>query len=246
MKRIKCVVSYDGSRFAGYQVQPNQRTVQAELERALGSIHKGRQVKIVASGRTDAGVHAMGQVIHFDTDLKIPCEKWPVALNRVLPDDISVLQAEEAAHGFHARFSARQKEYRYRIYQSDVRNPFKHHYACLVPVPLDLAAMEEAAQSLLGTHDFTSFCSAKTDVEDKVRTLMKIDFLQQDDELVIRFVGNGFLYNMVRIITGTLLEIGSGKRAPGEIQEILEKRNRIFAGKTAPPHGLYLWSVSYL
>ncbi|GER67230.1 tRNA pseudouridine synthase A [Weizmannia acidilactici] len=245
MSRIKCTISYDGSGFAGYQVQPGQRTVQAELEKALASIHKSRPVKTAASGRTDAGVHAMGQVIHFDTDLSIPEEKWPAALNSLLPDDISVLKAERAQPDFHARFSAKEKEYRYRIYFSDVRSPFKHHYACMVRFPLDMEAMEEAAESVLGTHDFTSFCSAKTEVEDKIRTLKEIEFLRKEGELVIRFTGDGFLYNMVRILTGTLLEIGSGKRAPGEMRKILEKRNRIFAGKTAPPQGLYLWKVSY-
>ncbi|NWN93264.1 MAG: tRNA pseudouridine(38-40) synthase TruA [Bacillus sp. (in: Bacteria)] len=245
MKRVKCTVSYDGSRFAGYQVQPGQRTVQQEIEKALATLHKGRHVKTAASGRTDAGVHAMGQVIHFDTDLSIPETSWPAALNSLLPGDISVSKAAYADPAFHARYSVKEKEYRYRIYFSHVRSPFKHRYALRVWYSLDIGAMEAAAKAVLGTHDFTSFCSAKTEVEDRVRTLKEIRFLRQDDELVICFKGNGFLYNMVRILTGTLLEIGSGKREPSEMREILEKRNRIYAGKTAPPEGLYLWKVSY-
>lgn len=245
MQRYKCVISYDGTGFSGFQIQPNKRTVQGVLEQALMKIHKGLQVKITGSGRTDAFVHAKGQVIHFDTPLSIPENRWAIALNSLLPNDLSILSAEKAGTHFHARFDTAGKEYRYYLYLSDERNPFLRHYAYQYPYTLNLEAMKEASQYLLGTHDFTSFCSAKTEVVDKVRTIKKIDFLIENQFLVIKFVGNGFLYNMVRILVGTLLEVGSGARKPEDLVKILEKKDRGFAGKTAPAHGLYLWKVYY-
>ncbi len=245
MQRYKCIVSYDGTGFFGYQVQPNKRTVQSELEAALLKLHKGKEVKVTASGRTDAGVHAKGQVIHFDSDLLIPEERWPIALNSLLPDDISVLSAEKAEESFHARYDAAGKEYRYFLYLSKKRDPFLRNYAFQYPYPLDVGLMKEASQLLLGTHDFTSFCSAKTEMEDKVRTIREITIHQEEDSLVFQFIGNGFLYNMVRILVGTLLEVGNGERKAEEIPELLLKRDRRLAGKTAPAHGLYLWQVFY-
>ncbi|WP_066321344.1 tRNA pseudouridine(38-40) synthase TruA [Bacillus sp. FJAT-29814] len=245
MQRYKGIIAYDGSGFSGYQVQPKGRTVQAELEAVLEKIHKGTPVKVVGSGRTDAGVHARGQVIHFDSPLAIPAERWPVALNSLLPEDISVLSVEKVDHSFHARFNAAGKEYRYQLLLSGVRDPFLRNYAYRFPFRLNLGAMREASGYLLGTHDFTSFCAAKTEVVDKVRTIKEIEFLQDGDLLTIRFVGNGFLYNMVRILVGTLLEVGTGDRAPEEMLGILEAKDRRVAGKTAPAHGLYLWEVFY-
>jgi tRNA pseudouridine38-40 synthase len=245
MQRYKGVIAYDGSGFLGYQIQSTGRTVQAELETALKKIHKGAAVKVVGSGRTDAGVHARGQVIHFDSPLVIPPEKWPVALNSSLPDDIAVLSIEKADESFHARFNAAGKEYRYQLLLSGVRDPFLRSYAYRYPYVLNLEAMREAGTYLLGTHDFTSFCAAKTEVVDKVRTIETIEFLEDGGLLTIRFVGNGFLYNMVRILVGTLLEVGSGARAPEEILRILEAKDRRVAGKTAPANGLYLWKVYY-
>ncbi|KHD85709.1 tRNA pseudouridine(38-40) synthase TruA [Heyndrickxia ginsengihumi] len=245
MKRYKCIVSYDGSQFSGYQVQPNKRTVQSEIEQALATIHKGEVIKIFASGRTDAGVHAKGQVIHFDSPLSIPIEKWPIVLNGLLPDDIAILKTEIVDDHFHARFSTVGKAYQYRMYQSPIRDPLKRKYAYQVPYQLDFEAMKLAAEQLLGTHDFTSFCSAKTEVNDKVRTLKEISFYKTDEEWVIQFVGNGFLYNMVRILVGTLLEVGTGRKKPEDMRPILEKRDRSAAGKTAPAEGLYLWKVFY-
>ncbi len=245
MQRYKCIVAYDGTVFAGYQVQPGKRTVQLEIEQALSKIHKGDSVRIAASGRTDAGVHARGQVVHFDSKLQIPGERFKKALNAMLPRDISILDASPVDMDFHARFTSVRKEYRYRISLSEERDPFLRDYAYHYPYPLNLEAMKEAAQYLKGTHDFTSFCSAKTEVVDKVRTVEEIIFNTSDDELVIQFIGNGFLYNMVRIMTGTLLEVGSGKKAPAEMETILAARDRIQAGKTAPGHGLYLWKVDY-
>jgi tRNA pseudouridine38-40 synthase len=245
MQRYKAIIAYDGSGFLGYQVQPKGRTVQAEFEAVLKKIHKGTPVKVVGSGRTDAGVHARGQVIHFDSPLGIPAERWPVALNSLLPDDLSVLSVEKVEKSFHARFNAVGKEYRYQLLLSGMRDPFLRNYAYRYHFALNVEAMKEAARYLVGTHDFTSFCAAKTEVVDKVRTIREIEFLREGDLLTIRFVGNGFLYNMVRILVGTLLEVGAGDRSPEEIVSILEAKDRRVAGKTAPAHGLYLWEVFY-
>ncbi|WP_409291004.1 tRNA pseudouridine(38-40) synthase TruA [Peribacillus sp. SCS-37] len=245
MQRYKCTVAYDGTLFAGYQVQPDKRTVQSEMERVLQKLHKGQSIKISASGRTDAGVHARGQVIHFDSPLSMPPKNWLKALNSNLPGDISVLKVEEAAPGFHARFDAAGKEYRYVVSLGHVKDPFRRHYAYQPLALFDLEAMREACLYITGTHDFTSFCSAKTEVEDKVRTITYAGIDEKDGELIFRYVGSGFLYNMVRILTGTILEVGRGKRAPAELVGILEKRDRSCAGKTAPGHGLYLWEVFY-
>lgn len=245
MQRYKCIISYDGTWFSGYQVQPNKRTIQSEIETVLTKMHKGRNIKITGSGRTDAGVHAKGQVLHFDSPLSIPEEKWEMALNSLLPEDISVMSVEKVHERFHARFDTSGKEYRYFLNISRKRDPFQRNFAYQYPYPLDLEAMEEASQYLLGEHDFSSFCSAKTEVEDKVRTIEKIEISQEGERLSFRFIGNGFLYNMVRILVGTLLEVGSGDRKPTEILDILEKKDRRYAGKTAPGHGLYLWEVFY-
>ncbi|MFD0051593.1 tRNA pseudouridine(38-40) synthase TruA [Actinomycetes bacterium NPDC127524] len=243
--RYKAVVSYDGTHFAGYQVQPSKRTVQSEIEQALRKMHKGQEVKITASGRTDAGVHARGQVVHYDSPYEFPEVNWIKALNALLPDDIAILQLQPAPADFHARFDAKGKEYRYMISRSSPRDPFRRHYAHHYPYPLDESLMKEAMAYLKGTHDFTSFCSAKTEVSDKVRTIHEIGLNNEGDTLVFSFRGNGFLYNMVRILSGTILEAGSGKLAPGDIPRILEGKDRALAGKTAPGHGLYLWKVHY-
>ncbi|MBO9131125.1 tRNA pseudouridine(38-40) synthase TruA [Bacillus sp. 165] len=245
MERIKCTISYDGTYFYGYQIQPEKRTVQKEIEAVLEKIHKGTNVRVYASGRTDATVHAKGQVLHFDTPLSIPEDRWVAALNTMLPSDISVNLVEKVPETFHARFDVCSKEYRYRVFLAKKRDVFSRSYAYHFPYSIDLQAMQEAIPYLTGTHDFTSFCSAKTEIEDKVRTLYELELLQTDEELVFRFVGNGFLYNMVRILVGTLLDIGQHKIKPEEISRILEKKDRRHAGRTAPGHGLYLWQVNY-
>ncbi|KZN96932.1 MAG: tRNA pseudouridine(38-40) synthase TruA [Bacillaceae bacterium] len=243
--RIKCTVSYDGSGFSGYQRQPGLRTVQGEIEEALMKIHKGERIKITASGRTDVGVHAVGQVFHFDTSLKIPMEKWPIALNTLLPQDISIQNAELADQDFHARFSAKKKEYRYRLYRSFQRDVFRRHYAYHFPNPLNIETIRTASRFIIGTHDFTSFCSSKTETENKVRTIYEADIWEEGDEITFRFVGSGFLYNMVRILVGTLIEVGEGKRKPEEIKQIIAAKDRSRAGKTVSGCGLYLWKVYY-
>ncbi|MCL6617353.1 MAG: tRNA pseudouridine(38-40) synthase TruA [Anoxybacillus ayderensis] len=244
MRRIKCTIAYDGTHFAGYQIQQQKRTVQGELEHALSIIHKGQFVRVYASGRTDATVHAYGQVIHFDTPLAIPDEKWPKALNALLPDDVIVKEASEVPSSFHARFSVKKKEYRYRVWIGE-KNVFLRHYVYYYPYKLHVMAMNEALRYVIGTHDFTSFCSAKTEIDDKVRTIYEAEVIQEGEELIFRLVGNGFLYNMVRIIVGTVLEVGRGERRAEEMKTILQQKNRSAAGKTAPGHGLYLWHVSY-
>lgn len=245
MQRYKCIISYDGSGFSGYQVQPNKRTVQSELEAVLAKMHKGEQIKVSASGRTDAGVHAKGQVIHFDSSLPIEEKKWEMALNSMLPEDISVLAVKRASATFHARFDAVGKEYHYVLQLSSKRDPFRRHFAYHYPYNLNIEAMQEASNFFLGTHDFTSFCSTKTEVEDKVRTIETIDFIPEGNLLTLRFIGNGFLYNMVRILVGTLLEVGAGDRKPEDIPAILGNKDRRIAGKTAPAQGLYLMQVFY-
>lgn len=245
MERYKCTIAYDGTHYAGYQIQPNKRTVQSELEAALAKLHKGTLMKVFASGRTDAGVHAKGQVIHFDSQLEIPLDKWSMALNSTLPGDLSVLQVEKAAPNFHARFDAIGKEYRYFIHLSPIRDPFQRNFAYRFSSPLNFSTMHQACRLLEGTHDFTSFCSAKTEVVDRVRTIHKIEFSENKGVLEFRFVGTGFLYNMIRILMGTLLEVGMGELPVNSIPDILMKKDRTLAGKTVPGHGLYLWEVFY-
>jgi len=245
MQRYKAIIAYDGSGFSGYQIQPRKRTVQQAVEMVLQKMHNGSPVKIFASGRTDAGVHAKGQVIHFDSLLPIPEQRWEAALNSLLPEDISVISVTQVDPAFHARFAAVGKEYRYMLHLSKVRDPFQRDFAYRYPYPLNLQAIENAAQYLIGTHDFTSFCSAKTESEDKIRTIHTIELLENGDFLTLRFIGSGFLYNMVRILVGTLIEVGNGDRSPEDIPMILDKKDRRFAGKTAPAHGLYLWQVFY-
>lgn len=245
MQRYMCTICYDGTLFSGYQVQPGRRTVQSEIEAALKKLHKGNDVKITASGRTDAGVHAKGQVIHFDSPLFIPEGSWVKALQAHLPDDIVIRKAERVETNFHARFDAVGKEYRYFVRLAPEKDPFTRHYQFHFTYPLNVERMRETVSYLIGTHDFTSFCSAKSEVVDRVRTISAIELIEEEELLVFRFSGNGFLYNMVRILTGTLLEVGRGLRRPEDIPQILKQKDRQLAGKTAPAHGLYLWEVFY-
>ncbi|MDC0765046.1 tRNA pseudouridine(38-40) synthase TruA [Brevibacillus sp. AG] len=244
MKRLRCVLAYDGTDFSGFQVQPDQVTVQGEIEAALNRV-TGEDIQVFGSGRTDAGVHARGQVIHFDTSSNIPMDKWRFVLNNQLPDSIVIRTVEEVDASFHARFDVQVKEYRYCIDNTPVADVFRHRYADHVRFPLDVDAMQQAAHHLVGEHDFTSFCSAKTYVEDKVRTVYGVTVEKSGDEVWVTCRGNGFLYNMVRIIVGTLVEVGQGKRNPAELREILAACDREKAGKTAPAKGLTMWEVVY-
>lgn len=245
MARYKCTISYDGADFYGYQVQPGKRTVQGELQRTLTEVHKGKTTRVSASGRTDARVHAVGQVIHFDTDYTIPAERWPVIMNQKLPNEIVVKSAEQVDDTFHARFGATSKEYRYVIDRAEFPTPFRRHYAFHHPLTVDLEMMRQAVGHFIGEHDFTSFSVAKSAVVDRVRTIERFDIIEQGSEWIFIVKGNGFLYNMVRIMVGTLLDIGSGKYHPDDIPAMLKAKDRSAAGKTAPPHGLYLWKVEY-
>ncbi|WP_058305702.1 tRNA pseudouridine(38-40) synthase TruA [Gracilibacillus massiliensis] len=244
--RLKATISYDGTHFSGYQIQPNGRTVQGKIENVLTKMHKGKAVRVIASGRTDQGVHAVGQVIHFDTDLEIPLVNWKKALNTMLPDDIEVVDIQLATEDFHARFDVKEKEYRYFVLNSDKRDIFKRNFYYFVKDKLDLKAIQLAANHFLGSHDFTSFCGTNTNVKgDKIRTVTNISVEQSGDNIIFKVRGTGFLYNMVRIIVGTLLEVGLNKRNPDDILQIISQKDRSQAGNTAPAQGLYLWEVSY-
>ncbi|SES20564.1 tRNA pseudouridine38-40 synthase [Gracilibacillus ureilyticus] len=246
MLRIKAIISYDGTNFSGYQIQPNGRTVQASIESVLQKMHKGEHIRVTASGRTDQGVHAVGQTIHFDTNLQIPLEGWRRALNTMLPEDIEVRAVENVSDEFHARFDVEEKEYRYVVWNDTERNIFKRHYQHHVSERLSIEKMKKACELLTGKHDFTSFCAANSNVKgDKIRTIHHASVESNGAELIFKVRGNGFLYNMVRIIVGTLIEIGKGKREPEEMQQIIEARDRSVAGHTAPAQGLYLWKVYY-
>ncbi|WP_139492768.1 tRNA pseudouridine(38-40) synthase TruA [Brevibacillus dissolubilis] len=244
MRRLKAVVAYDGTDYSGFQVQPDVVTVQGTIEEALFRV-TGETIQIAGSGRTDAGVHARGQVFHFDTKSGIPIDKWAFVLNNQLPDSIIIQSVEEAPIDFHARFDVKVKEYRYCIDNGKVADLFRHRYADHIRFPLDVEKMQEAARHLIGTHDFTSFCSAKTYVEDKVRTIYDVRVEREGQFVWVICRGNGFLYNMVRIIAGTLVEVGQGKREPDEFPAILAACDRERAGKTAPAKGLTMWAVFY-
>src|SRR5699024_9938046 len=200
MQRIKCIFSYDGSEFSGSQVQPNKRTVQSEFEAVLAKMHKGKYVRLYSSGRTDSGVHAKGQVAHFDTDLTMPTANWQKALNALLPDDIYVHEVAIVQADFHAQFNAIEKEYRYFVDNTKARDVFKRKFIYNYPFALDKDKIKSACQLFEGTHDFTSFCSAKSTIKgSKIRTLYEVRLDVTGDELVFVLRGDGFLYNMVRI-----------------------------------------------
>lgn len=243
--KIKCTVSYDGGNYGGYQLQDNRETIQQMLEEALEKIVK-KHTRIYASGRTDAGVHARGQVFHFRTEISIPEDRWAMAFNALLPEDIRVLSAEKVPDSFHSRFSAKEKVYRYCIWNRRVADVFSRRYSWHIPYALNLEAMREGAVYLIGEHDFTSFCSIRSTVEDKTRNIYEIVIDKEESGMIwLTFRGNGFLYNMVRIIVGTLVNVGAGKRTPASVKDILTGKNRDLAGKTAPAHGLFLWEVKY-
>src|SRR5699024_7449617 len=197
MKRLKCLISYDGKRFSGFQIQPNKRTIQGEIEKALMKLHKLEHIRIYGSGRTDAGVHAKGQVFHFDTHLILEEKQWHKALNALLPDDIYIKSVEKVPNSFHSRFDAVEKEYRYYVLNSRERDVFKRNYSYYNPQTLNMEAIQAACLTFEGTHDFTSFCSHRTTVKgDKVRTLYEVSCSKNKDEIEFILRGNGFLYNM--------------------------------------------------
>ncbi len=239
--------SYDGSNFYGYQKQPKVRTVQETIETALKEINGGKAVSIVASGRTDAGVHALSQKAHFELDVKITEEKLFKALNSLLPDDIYVKKIEKVDDEFHARFNVIGKEYIYKINMGEY-NPIERNYIYQYCHRLDINAMERALKYFEGEHNFKSFTKANPEITDYVRkiSVTSIDRDLKDlNKITISFVGTGFLRYMVRNMVGLLIEVGEGKRSPEEIMDIFKHEDRTFAGKTAPACGLYLKNVFY-
>ncbi len=251
MPFIKMTVSYDGTNYAGWQVQPNQVTVQGELEKALQLI-TGDEHRIIASGRTDAGVHALGQVIGFSTQSSHAPDTLLRALNANLPPDIAVLAAEQAPDGFHAIRDATGKRYRYVIHNSANRDVFARKYSWFYPRPLDVDAMHRASLVLAGTHDFASFQSTGAERESTVRTITDIFvrevepiFMPEGRVIIMEVAADGFLYNMVRAIVGTLIEVGRRSEQEEWVNEVLQARNRKSAGMTAPPEGLFLVHVDY-
>lgn len=244
MRNICMKVSYDGTKFNGFQAQPKDRTVQGEIERVLKILTK-EDIIIHASGRTDAGVHARGQVFHFLTSSQIPVERFAIAMNTRLPEDVMILEAREMPLDFHARHSAKRKTYRYSIDNGKFPDLFGRHYRLHVPVPLNREAMRQALACLVGTHDFTSFTSTRSTKPHHVRTIYEAKLIEDGQFLHIELTGNGFTYNMVRIITGTLLKIGHGKIKPEQMRIILEGCDRSLAGPTAQAVGLILIDVSY-
>ena len=244
-KNYKMIIQYDGTRYDGWQRQGNTgNTIQSKLEAVLGRM-TGEELEVDGSGRTDAGVHAIAQVasVHMDTD-KTPLEIMNY-VNQYLPDDIAVTKLEEAPDRFHSRLNATGKVYTYWIEMSPKCPVFQRKYIYTLGQKLDVEAMRQAAKLLCGTHDFMSFCSKKTIKKSSVRTLKSISFHERGSQLEIHVAGNGFLYNMVRILIGTLIEVGLGKRKPESMKEILEAKDRQAAGPTAPACGLFLTAVLY-
>lgn len=235
---------FDGTNYHGWQVQPNAVTVQSRLQDATERI-LGERVPITGCSRTDAHVHADMFCCNLRTQKEMPPEKLQTALNAVLPRDIAVLSVREVPLDFHARYDCTGKSYRYLILNRAVRDPFLENRALLYPWTLDAEALHVQAQSFLGTHDFSAFCASKSDVEDKVREIRECTVTRNGDLVEIRVTGDGFLYNMVRIMVGTLLDVQCGKIAVGSIPQILSSRDRTRAGVTAPAHGLYLHKVYY-
>ena len=244
MRTIKLTVEYDGTPFHGWQVQPDAPTVQEALEQAVESVTQ-EKVTVVGSGRTDAGVHALGQVAHVQTGSPLPVEKWVAALNAHLPPEIAVTAAEEAPDGFHARYSARSKTYRYRILNRRARSARERTTAWWIQAPLDVEAMACAAGYCLGPHDFTAFESKSEPESSGLRRMLRLEVQRCGEHIDLWFEATGFLYNMVRAMVGTLVQVGLGKIPPEQVARILESRDRAQAGPTAPPHGLCLMEVRY-
>lgn len=247
MTRYKALISYDGHDFAGFQRQLHARSVQEEIEKTLTRINKGQPIVIHGAGRTDSGVHALGQVIHFDLPSSRDEEKLRFALDTQTPEDIDVISVEEVTEDFHARYQPHSKTYEFLVDIGRPKNPMMRHYATHYPYPLEISLMEQAIKALEGTHDFTGFTASGTSVENKVRTITKasMTFDAQRNFLVFTFSGNGFLYKQIRNMVGTLLKIGNKRMPVNQIERILEEKDRQLAGPTAAPNGLYLKEIIY-
>ncbi len=244
LRRVLLTVSYDGTGYSGWQRQQNAMSVQQRLEEALQKA-LGQKVAVTGASRTDAGVHALCQMVHFDTDSTIPDGKFPFVLNNLLPYDIRVTAARPVPCDFHARFSCRGKTYTYRMHNAPHASAIFRNITCHVPVRLDESAMDAAAKQVLGTHDFKAFAAAGGSAKTTIRTITQADVARQGEQVVLTVSGNAFLYNMVRILAGTLIEIGQGSLAPEALSKALLAGDRLVLGPTAPPQGLELTRVEY-
>ena len=244
MKRVKLVVAYDGTNYHGWQVQDNGITIEEVLNRTISELVQ-EDIKVIGASRTDAGVHACGNVAVFDTESRIPGDKFSFALNQRLPEDIRIQESCEVDADFHPRYADTVKTYEYNILNRRFELPTKRLYAAFCYYPMDIERMNQAAAYLVGEHDFKSFCSAGAQVQTTVRTIYAVNVTKADDMVHIRITGNGFLYNMVRIIAGTLMQVGTGLMEPEQVKEILEARDRSKAGPTAVAKGLTLVEIRY-
>lgn len=242
--RYKCTVSYDGTNFHGFQIQGTLRTVQLEIENVLKKVLKN-DVKIYGAGRTDSKVHAINQVFHFDSDIEMKDSSMKKAINAFLPDDIYIKNVEIVNEEFHSRFSSHEKNYHYIIDLGEY-NPLYNNYRYYYKYKLDIDKMIDASQVFIGEHDFKSFTKNKI-IENTVRTIYSINFIKENEGklVTIEFIGNGFLHNMIRIIVAMLIEVGNGRKTKEDLINIMENKNRIYAPKTAPANGLYLYYIKY-
>jgi tRNA pseudouridine38-40 synthase len=239
------IVAYDGTNYRGWQLQPNGITIEQKLNEALTSL-LNEDIRVIGASRTDTGVHSLGNVCIFDTDTRMPAEKISYALNQRLPEDIVVQDSCEVAPDFHPRYAQSRKTYEYRILNRRFRMPTRRLDTYFYHHALDVARMQEAAACLEGEHDFRSFCAVHAQVKTTVRTIYRCTVTRADDIITIRVTGSGFLYNMVRIIAGTLIKVGCGELEPADMQRILDARNRSAAGPTAPAHGLTMMGIAYM
>jgi tRNA pseudouridine38-40 synthase len=244
VRNLKLTIAYDGTDFHGWQIQPQLRTIQGELEAALQKLFN-HEINVAGSGRTDAGVHAHGQVANVQTIRSMDTDAVLRGVNALLPIEIRVHAVEEVSEEFHARRSARSKTYEYHVWRHSIVSPFKCRYVYPFRYPLDADAIDRGTAYFIGTHDFTSFCSAATEIEDRTRTIFEASWHRSEETWVFHIRGNGFLQYMVRTITGTLLEIGQGRRRPEDVLEIFHRRDRRLAGPSLPAQGLHLIEVEY-
>ena len=245
MKRIKLEVAYEGTDYCGWQIQPEDITIEKVLNDNLSQL-LGEEIKVIGASRTDSGVHALGNVAVFDTKSKIPGERMAQALNARLPEDIIIQSSREVSADFHPRFQDTQKTYEYTFYNASFDNPITRRYHHFVYVPLDVEKMKEAARYFLGEHCFISLCSSRAQVTSYVREIYACDIRQDGNYIIMRVTGSGFLYNMVRLMAGTLLEVGRGKKDPEWVKEILESEERVPVGPKLPAKGLTLIGIRYL
>lgn len=242
--RVRLTISYDGTNYCGWQIQKNGITVEEIINRELTDLLK-EDIAVIGASRTDSGVHAMANIAVFDTNTKIPAEKISFALNQRLPDDIRIQKSEQVADNFHPRYCNSTKTYEYKILNRRFPDPLNRLYTHFVYMPLDVDKMKKAAEYIVGEHDFASFCSAGSQVKTTVRTVYRLDVDKKDDIITIQISGNGFLYNMVRIIVGTLMKVGLGVYPPEHIKEIIDAKDRYAAGPKAPARGLTLVEIKY-